>query len=61
MNGKKPKSEKARREAIKALRGKYAHLSISSAEIRQERDKDAKREDRFNEAFSQQPKKAKAA
>ena len=63
MNGKtKPvPNEAARRAAIKALRGKYAHLNISSEDVHRERDKDRLHEDRFNEAFAQKEKKAKAA
>ena len=46
-------AEQARQAAIKALAGKYAHLNISSAAIRAERDKDKQREDRFNDIFGE--------
>jgi hypothetical protein len=48
------KTEAARRAAIGALKGKYAHLKergFTSAAIRAERERDKQREDRFIDAF----------
>ena len=44
-------AEKARLAAIEAVAGKYAHLSISSAGVRAEREHDRQREERFNGQF----------